>query len=131
MSIKKFVATLFLSATTLLIPLSSVFAASGWQYLGFDYFHKNSSGYYVSDVYTSDGGYFRICAATGSSVIYRLYEYDPDNADDYIGGVLLKNGQCHDFYVENYRDGTNNKPELYFNVGTYSLAGGDIYDWFC
>jgi hypothetical protein len=128
MSFKKLGASLFLSAVVLLIPLSSAFAAAGWQYLGFDSFHKNSKGYYVSDVYTSDGGYIRICAATYKEVIYRAYEYDPDNADDYIDGVLLSNGECYDFKVEGYRDGSNNRPEIYFNVGTYSLAGGDIWD---
>jgi hypothetical protein len=128
MRVKKLGASLLLSAVVLLIPLSSAFAEAGWQYYGLDTFHKNSAGNYVSDVYTSDGGEIRICAATYKTISYKAYEYDPDNADDYVGSYTLSNGQCHDFYVEGFRDGSNNAPEIYFSVGSYSLAGGKIWD---
>ncbi len=121
---KKLGVSLFLSAVTLLIPLSAAFADT------LDYFHWNSSsGMYVSDTYTVTGSYIEICAdiSSTSAKTYKLYEYDPDNPDDYVGSVTLYNGQCHTFYgMNNFHDGGNNAAELYFGTSS-GIAGGYIY----
>ena len=129
MKLKKLCASLFLAATTLVTPFSSAFAGS-WDYLGSYDFHQNSAGLYVTNIVYSTGGYFKVCAHTNVSKYYTLKEYDPDNADDTVGTVLLSNGDCHTFYVQNFVDGTNNRAELYVETNNYQVmwSSVDLYN---
>jgi hypothetical protein len=132
MRIKKLGASLLLSAVALVTPFSAAFAEAGWQKVHWNedgLTWNSSSGLYVTDVITSDGGDVKICVAvaSGSAKTFKAFEYDPDNADDFIDSWTLSNGQCVTFNVDRFRDGSNNRPEIYVGT-TYSSSGVDMWD---
>jgi hypothetical protein len=108
---------------SLILPFSSAFAAL--EYMG-DYGltidtgqdSGNGTTYKRTEYVYSDGGSFKVCNKNMSTTKFFLYEYDPgDNNDDYVYSWTLAMGKCYTFTgISNFRDGTNNKPELYVKV---------------
>lgn len=119
MKLKKFAVSFALSVATLAVPFTSVFAESGWQKLG---------TYYESQVFHSGGGYIKLCAHAPVGILeFALYEYDPDNADDYVTTTYLGDGSCQTIYVDKFVDGTNNKAELYYKSSSNGTSV-TVYD---
>jgi hypothetical protein len=115
-----------LSVSLLAVPSAS--AAEG-DYLGSYSFGWNSNaGAYVTSVVNSSGGNFKTCVSSSASATYYLYEYDPDNPDDLIGSVVLSNGDCHTFYVDNYVDGDNGRAELYLRTSSSAASSAKFWD---
>jgi hypothetical protein len=133
MKVKKLLATLILSVASLVIPLSSVLAASGWQWIDYVYITTWSPTFkkYKSDVFKSGGGYIKACfdVASTSAKDFTLYSYNPGSGNDKKVGstIYLKNKQCAEWYVKPYVDGSNKKAELYF-ISTSGLSGANIWD---
>lgn len=132
MKVRKLVASLILSIVTLAVPFTSVFAASGWQYI--DRVHittwNSTLNKYKSPIVHSGGGYVKVCAIVSSSTAkdFTLYSYNPGSGNDKkIGSIYLKNGQCTQWYVAPYVDGSNKKAEIYL-ASSYGIAGADIWD---
>jgi hypothetical protein len=120
-----------LSVVALVIPFTSAFAASGWQYKGFYYRGVNGS----TPIFTSGGGYIKICAEVANpsqqgKEDLTLYEYDPGSGNDKkIGSTkYLSDGECTTYYVQNYVDGDNHKAELYFTSNDSGDVGVDVWD---
>jgi hypothetical protein len=106
LKLKKLGVSMALAGISLAIPFTSAFAASGWQKLG---------TFTESKVFNSGGGYVKVCAHVPVGLVeFTLYEYDPDNADDYVTTTYLGDGSCETIYVDKFVDGGNNKAELYY-----------------
>lgn len=120
MRLKKLGISLLLSAVAIVTPLSSAFAdTSGWQKLG---------TYNESQVFYSGGGYIKLCAHAPIGILqFTLYEYDPDNADDYVTTTYLGDGDCQSIYVDKFVDGANNKAELYYKSSSNGTSV-TVYD---
>ena len=120
MKLKKLGFSIALASIALAIPFTSVFADSaGWQKLG---------TYSQSQIFYSGGGYIKFCAHVPVGIIeFDLYEYDPDNADDYVGTTYLSDGECQTFNVDKFVDGTNHKAELYYHASS-SGTSATVYD---
>lgn len=76
----------------------------------------------------STGGYLQFCVTAGSLSTYKLYEYDPNDADEYVGEVSLTPGGCASMYVDPYVDGDNRRAELYVGTGSSSARYAAYYD---
>jgi hypothetical protein len=106
LKLKKLGVSMVLTSIALAIPFTSAFAASGWQKLG---------TYNESQVFNSGGGYVKVCAHAPVGILeFTLYEYDPDNADDYVDTLYLGDGSCQTVNVAKFVDGSNKKAELYY-----------------
>ncbi|MFJ8002977.1 hypothetical protein [Streptomyces fagopyri] len=95
-------------------------AEAGWQSLGNSDFYLDADGSGChTETFSSGGGYIRASyyrpGHPDTATILRVYEYDPDNADDYITEWDTYDSSIPaTFYVENYTDGDNGKAEIYF-----------------
>lgn len=119
MKLKKIGISMALASMSLAIPFTSVFAASGWQKLGT--FKENQR-------FNSGGGYIKVCAHSPVGILeYSIYEYDPDNADDFVKTVYLGDGDCAKISVAKFVDGSNKKAELYY-TSTSSGTSVTVYD---
>jgi hypothetical protein len=88
--------------------------------------YNSSRTAYVTKVISTDGGDFKICPSTLVTKAYDLYEYDPDNADDYIDTAWLSNGDCYTFKnLGNYEPG-DNPPEVYVKTSPYQAYGTSV-----
>ncbi|MBA4602841.1 hypothetical protein [Thermoactinomyces mirandus] len=143
MKLKKLSIAILVWICVLMLPFSTglasnegmaetvVFAPTGilpmgpgeWDYVG-------SSTFVSSSAYArSGGGDFMFCLNPGPSTYYYLYEYDPDNADEYVGYVYLKAGQCGVFRnIGKYVDGKNKKAEFYVAKNVGETAHVDFWD---
>lgn len=107
------------SDPTDILPLG----AGEWDYVG-------SSTFVSSSAYArSGGGDFMVCLNSGPTTYYYLYEYDPDNADEYVGYVYLRAGQCGVFRsIGDYVDGDNKRAEFYVAKNSGGTASVDFWD---
>lgn len=126
MKLKKISAGFLASAFVLATPFT-VFASSGWDYVGGDAFS------YSSRVFYSTGGDFKFCLRTGSPTgSYALFEDDEEgNPDEYVGARTLKAGECAVFSdINRFVDGDNKKAEFKVikNINTTKWAGVDAWD---
>ncbi|MFD3583956.1 hypothetical protein [Streptomyces sp. NPDC058683] len=93
-------------------------ASSGWDYIGDTEFPVSTADYIRSGRALSTGGDIQACIATGNTrkYAYDLWEYDPDNDDEFVGAVdgagcwIWRN-------IGKYVDGDNKRAEFY--IGTY------------
>ncbi|MGA8941920.1 MAG: hypothetical protein WB502_04280 [Thermoactinomyces sp.] len=94
-----------------------------WDYVG-------SSAFVSYSAYAqSGGGDFMFCLNSGPSTYYYMYEYDPDNADEYVGYVYLRAGQCGVFRdIGKFVDGNNKKAEFYVAKNVGGTAHVDFWD---
>ncbi|TCW41679.1 hypothetical protein EDC32_1011346 [Laceyella sacchari] len=115
----------------LVVPKSTVLSGNGastygpgeWDYVGSSTFTYSSAYAY------SGGGDFMVCLASGPSTTYYLYEYDPNNADEFVGYVYLSAGQCGVFRgIGGYVDGDNKKAEFYVEKDVGGTATVDFWD---
>ncbi|MEU5609148.1 hypothetical protein ACI2L4_11135 [Streptomyces sparsogenes] len=117
-------------AVPLLAP-STASAAPGWQHIGTSGFTYWSGGVYVSEPVESGGGGFQACVfSDAGSQWYQLYEYDPSNADEPIGGRRYQvEGGCETWDgIDAYADGDNNKAELFLRTDDGRAYKVDYYD---
>jgi hypothetical protein len=121
--IKHLFALFFALACSFVIPFSSANAGAGeWDYLG-------HSGWVsrTTSIVESGGGNFMFCVeGYNNDTLYHLYEYDPDNADDYVGffDAELDPDKCTSAWnIDNFVDGTNDKAEFYVkaNDGNFKV----------
>jgi hypothetical protein len=123
MNVKKVSVSLMASAIVLATPFTAFAALT---YKGTYSFYSNSSNTaYVTKVISSDGGDFKICPNTLVTKAYDLYEYDPDNADDYVGTVW-SSGECETFKNVGSYDPKGNPPEFYVKTSTYQAYGTSV-----
>ncbi|WP_431997307.1 hypothetical protein [Streptomyces fungicidicus] len=133
MKIRKALAATFGTLAMSLISISPASAdSSGWQNLGNSNFHSCGT-YCHTDVFSSGGGYVRTYLYTPSSNIksVQVWEYDPDNADDFIITLDLADYWYKDCYVGNFTDGSNGEAEIYYRYSDSVFTGGDfvqVYD---
>ncbi|MEU6196387.1 hypothetical protein [Streptomyces sp. NPDC047061] len=127
----------FVARATVVVTAGAIFslfggpaqASSGWDYIGVTEFPRNSSDYIrTTGNALSTGGDLEACITTAStkSHAYDLWEYDPNNADDFVDAV---NGSgCWIFRdIGKYVDGDNNRAEFY--IGTYDDDALRVY-WY-
>jgi hypothetical protein len=131
MRLKKIITSFVMMISALVIPFSSVFAGS-YQYVGTHYTQYWSSTWNGSRTEIPaeymGGDYMKICVGGSTADNYRVYEYDPNNADDFIGSKWLggQYADCGEFYIGNQTDGDNNKAEIYVVASEYGAI--DFYD---
>jgi hypothetical protein len=94
-----------------------VSALSGWNFVGSREFHSSSSVYgdHATSWARSTGGDFEGCMPKASGdATYVLMEYDPSNADDYVGQVTVNSIACAVFRdIGRFVDGTDGTAEFY------------------
>jgi hypothetical protein len=95
-------------------------AAAGWQSLGNSdfYLDADGSGCHTKKFY-SGGGYIRVSYyrpghPDNKTSHVRVYEYDPNNADDFVHEFFPYDGQAFVIDVDRFVDGDNKKAEIYF-----------------
>jgi hypothetical protein len=115
-------ALLFVS---LIVPFSSTEAA--YELLGRRTTNTYSSYYdaFMTSNVQSTGGWLGINSE--QSGVYDVYEYDPNNGDDFIGVYSISSSEFQEVYVDNYVDGSNNRAEIYL-VSSYSGDSFVLYD---
>ncbi len=124
MNVKKVGASLLTSAIVLATPFTAFAALT---YKGTYAFSPNSDYTALkTKVISSDGGDFKICPSALVSKYYTLYEYDPDNADDKVGTVLIGGGGCYTFKDVGKYDPAGNNPEFYVVTSTYQGYGTSV-----
>ncbi|MXQ53333.1 hypothetical protein [Shimazuella alba] len=124
MKVKKVGVSLLASAFVLATPFTAFAALTYKGNYSFNYNSNRTA--YVTKVISTDGGDFKICPSTLVTKSYDLYEYDPDNADDYIGSAWLSTGDCYTFKnLGNYEPGSN-PPEVYVKTSTYQAYGSSV-----
>lgn len=92
-------------------------ASSGWDYIG-DTKFPIGTDYIRSGQALSTGGDIQACIVTGSTTkhAYDLWEYDPNNSDEFVGSV--SGSGCWIWRnIGKYVDGDNKRAEFY--IGTY------------
>ncbi|SDY05268.1 hypothetical protein [Thermoactinomyces sp. DSM 45892] len=129
----KMIGTSFLAFSFALIMPITVFAGPGeWDYLGMSEFKWNKDlKKYVTGTKPSHGGDYKFCVSlegVHETEKIELWEYDPDNPDDHILTINLRDDQCHVVHdVGRFIDGTNKTAEFYLRKSSNSY--GD-YGWF-
>ncbi|WP_128381876.1 hypothetical protein [Streptomyces cavernae] len=94
-------------------------ASSGWDYIGTTDFPVSTADYIrtIGNA-LSTGGDIQACITSGSTRAraYDLWEYDPNNDDEFVGAV--DNAGCWIWRdIGKYVDGDNKRAEFY--IGTY------------
>ncbi|BFO15288.1 hypothetical protein SHKM778_16760 [Streptomyces sp. KM77-8] len=120
------VAVSILSAT----PAS---AAPGWQYLGGSDFYPDKTGAGChTNRFSSGGGWIKLTyyrpGYPYTSTKIRVYEYDPDNADDFVHEMMIYDWTTAEVYVDDFVDGDNKKAEIYFRGPCEGAPSVHVYD---
>jgi hypothetical protein len=133
MRLKKIITSFVMMVCALVIPLSSVFAASGYQFVGTHYTNTWSETWggwrTVIPAEYMGGDYMKICVGPGYPLYFDVYDYDPDNPDDLIGSKMIggSSGGCGEFYIGGQTDGDNSEAEIYV-VTSNRYTEIDFYD---
>lgn len=121
-----------LAALALSISGATSASAADWDYLGNSFFQWNStSGSYLTKQFQSTGGYFKICTTYGSpKATYTIWEYDPDNADDWVGSYTLGSEACATHYVQSFVDGDNRRAELFVETNNETVGANEYIEFY-
>ena len=123
MTLRSFITKTAVAVTaggTFLLFGSPAQASSGWDYIGTTDFKYVPDSYIKTSNALSTGGDIEACIVSGSTTrhTYDLWEYDPNNDDEYIGSV--SNSGCWIWRnIGKYVDGDNKRAEFY--IGTYDV----------
>jgi hypothetical protein len=106
--------------------------APGWQFVGSSNFYARADySYCYTKNISVDGGsvlakYYR--PGNDSWAAIQVWEYDPDNPDDFVITIDLQDGAQEDFNADSFDDGSNGKAELYFRGPCTGAPWVSVYD---
>lgn len=125
----------FLTLLTIFVVPVSTFASTvsplgpgEWDPAGQRIFYGDHSN---NPVYSGGGDFMirMIQIPNPSGTTYKLYEYDPNNADDYVGQFTFR---ASDVWwtlrgIGNYVDGSNGKAEFYLKTSNSSKVSNFVF----
>lgn len=114
------------------LSTTAAFAGPSYTYVGGSRIaYSGTHAAWVSEPITSTGGDFKVCVETRSTSnqAYRLYEYDPSNADDFVGTRWRTGSGCLEWHnVGDFVDGSDNRAEFYLHTADSKAWWVDYYD---
>ncbi|MFJ2556937.1 MULTISPECIES: hypothetical protein [unclassified Streptomyces] len=103
----------------------------GWDFVGEGPFLSEGNGVYGTGWARSHGNNFRTCVTTGSTTShpFELWEYDPDNPDEYVGVGTRAGSGCIDWLnISAWVDGSDGTAEFYLLTTDSRATTARFYD---
>lgn len=120
------------AVSTLSLAPASAADPPGWQIIGARDFYMSGSTCATSPALVAQGGYILteyIRPGFPDDLTHiQIWEDDPDNADDYITTLAIKDGQAYQNLIEDYTDGDNGSAEIYYKGPCTGAPWVSVYD---